>query len=1036
MAGESPDRSERERSSGETTVGGGVVARPEQTAENERQHGETTTEQAPQAGGSSGPDGAEEAPKGSAEPADGASPGGTAASGTADTTSIDGSGGPDEAAAGAGTAEGAGTRTDEGDARLKSAVAAWVAGDRGPDGDGQESDGRGDTGAASVPASRSGDSGTSAEDAKEAKDAEDAASGSADGSSGGTSRTSDTEDAADKGGGSARRPAAADLPVRPRPGEGSGSAGTAGDDGGDSRSGDDAGSAGSARGGRKGAKGGKNSGGKGADAKGTGKRDAAVSGGDAPTAMFGIVRRGEAKDSDEAAAERAERLTAAFFGSSKGRDDAEEAEAEAADGSSTSGGATGSGGAAGVGEAKDAKDAKAAKKSQGAKSATDAGSSGGGQGGRSAEGSEDAEERRAADGRGEDGAGRDGGKDAGGGARGGKGRAAASGSVDHATAVFRVPEGKDGESGPAAGAEAKGGTSGKGGSGPVVDQPTAVFRSPAASGTDGSGASGTSAKGTGGRDGEKAGTAASGKAGAATRDPRLPDEESESEQTSTFVPLRSADEPRTPAASLPPESSSATVPPKPSASPAAGAGTAKSGKAAAPWSSAPPMPAGEPAEGADPERTRQQQAPGASPEPLDLLAQLTNTPPPPETPLRATVRRVKIWTPLVLLLAVIFVVVQAVRPLPDPKLSMTVAESYTFEGSKPSVPWPSEGQAVLDVEGLGSLGSYGAQKPVPIASVAKVMTAYVILRDHPVKKGSAGPRIPVDEKAEKDAGLSAQNESTVDVKAGQKMTEREAINAIMIASANNVARLLARWDAGSEKAFVKKMNDAAKDLGMTNSTYTDPSGLRPETVSTAADQVKLAKKVMDIPLFREIVRQPQYEDMNGKTQQNWNKLVPVDGVVGIKTGTTTKAGGNLVFAAEKEIGGTKQLVVGAVLGQYKPSILDTVLGESKKLIDTAQNALTSRKVVKKGDVVGYVDDRLGGKTPVVATRDVSAVGWSGLKVKLGLTDNGKAVPHEAKSGTKVGTLTVGDGPGQVKVPVALQKPLGEPGFGSKLTRVS
>jgi serine-type D-Ala-D-Ala carboxypeptidase (penicillin-binding protein 5/6) len=339
------------------------------------------------------------------------------------------------------------------------------------------------------------------------------------------------------------------------------------------------------------------------------------------------------------------------------------------------------------------------------------------------------------------------------------------------------------------------------------------------------------------------------------------------------------------------------------------------------------------------------------------------------------------------------------------------------------------------VQGLGSFGSSGKQKPVPIASVAKVMTAYVILRDHPVKKGSKGAKITVDKKAEKEAGLSAQNESTVEVKKGDTLSEREAVQAVMIASANNVARLLARWDAGSEKAFAKKMNAAAEDLGMKNTKYTDPSGLTSSTVSTATDQVKLAKKAMDIDLFRETVRLPGYTDSKGDHHGNWNKLVPLDGVVGIKTGTTTRAGGNLLFAAEKKVGGTEQLIIGAVLGQYRPSILDTVLGESKKLIDLAQDSLRAQKVVQKGEVVGYVDDQLGGRTPVVASRDVSAVGWSGLKVKLGLTDSGKALPHTGKAGDRAGTLTIGDGPGQVRVPVTLKDDMTEPGFGDRLTRI-
>nr|WP_240979827.1 D-alanyl-D-alanine carboxypeptidase [Streptomyces sp. HNM0574] len=506
------------------------------------------------------------------------------------------------------------------------------------------------------------------------------------------------------------------------------------------------------------------------------------------------------------------------------------------------------------------------------------------------------------------------------------------------------------------------------------------------------------------------------------------DSESESERTSQFVPLKSTDE--RPGAGKPKSAVPAKAEGKPrtgSTREDAAAGTGKAAGAGA-------VGGGElPPEMSEAELTRQQPRPDQAP--LDLLAQLTNTPPPPETPLRTAVRRVKIWTPLVVLLAIVFVIAQSVRPLPEPGLTLTASPTYTFAGGKPDVPWPSEGQAVLDVEGLGSFGSSGGEKPVPIASVAKVMTAYVILRDHPVKPGEDGKTIPVDKKAEEEAGLSAQNESTVKVKEGDKLTQREAVEAIMIASANNVARLLARWDAGSEKAFTKKMNDAAADLGMKNTEYTDPSGLNASTVSTAADQVKLAKKAMDIPMFRDTVRMPHYTDAKGDKHGNWNRLVPLDGVVGIKTGTTTKAGGNLLFAAEKEIGGTKQLIVGAVLGQYRPSILDTVLQESKKLMDTAQDELEAKKVVKKGDVVGYVDDKMGGKTPVVATEDVTAVGWSGLKVKLGLTDNGKTIPSEAPKGTKVGTLTVGDGPGQVKVPVALQEDATEPDFGSKLTRI-
>ncbi|WP_053672890.1 D-alanyl-D-alanine carboxypeptidase [Streptomyces sp. NRRL B-1140] len=488
------------------------------------------------------------------------------------------------------------------------------------------------------------------------------------------------------------------------------------------------------------------------------------------------------------------------------------------------------------------------------------------------------------------------------------------------------------------------------------------------------------------------------KADAPTTDaPKKAAPEKDAERTSKFVALKHLDDPATRKPPAPPEATA-------------------------------PVPT------VGPERTTQQPLPPKPP--LDLLAELTNTPPPPDTPLRTAARRVKIWTPLVLLLVVVFAVVQSVRPLPTPTLELTAKDSYTFEGGKVDIPWPADGQAALDVQGIGTFGSSGEQKPVPIASVAKVMTAYLILRDHPLKSGEKGPKIDIDQAAQdqSDAG----QESTVDVTKGDSITEREALESILIASANNIARLLARWDAGSEKGFVQKMNDAAKDLGMKNTTYTDPSGLNNTTVSTAVDQVKLARAAMQQPAFREVAAMMSYVDYKGTKHDNWNRLVGSNNVTGIKTGTTTSALGNLVFAARKDVDGETHRIIGAVVRQPAGGPDNTILGaalyEGDKLIRAAQGALESATILKKGDVVGYADDGLGGRTPVAVTEDVTAVGWAGLSVKL--TFAGDDLPHTAKAGTKVGTLTVGDGTtSAVKVPVALQKELTEPGFGAKLTRI-
>ncbi|MCZ0974636.1 serine hydrolase [Streptomyces albulus] len=446
---------------------------------------------------------------------------------------------------------------------------------------------------------------------------------------------------------------------------------------------------------------------------------------------------------------------------------------------------------------------------------------------------------------------------------------------------------------------------------------------------------------------------------------------------------------------------------------------------------------------ADAERTRQEPLP-----PLDLLAKLTNTPPPPETPMRTVVRRFKIWTPLAVLLVIVFMVVQAVRPLPAPTLVLGDAKSsFTFAGGKLSIPWPEQGQAAVKVVGSGEVGTFGEQKSVPTASVAKIMTAYVILRDHPLKdKNDKGPQIQVDDKAVQE-GNSESESRIAGLKAGQKFSEQDMLKMLMIPSGNNIARLLARWDTQSadEAAFVKKMNAAAKDLGMTKTTYTDPSGLDPKTVSTAVDQIKLAEAVMKFDAFRPIVAMPNAE-IPGLPERinnnNDNLLLAGLSVKGIKTGSSTAAGGTLSWAAYKTVDGKDRLILGTMMDQHFKGLdpnaansLTLVKDNSKKVIEAVRDALDSATAVQKGQVVGYVDDGLGTLTPVVATKDLKAVGVPGQKLQLSVGGDGKTIPHEAAAGTVVGELTVGNGASQQKVPVALQSALSNPSFGAKLTRL-
>ncbi|MFE5806948.1 serine hydrolase, partial [Streptomyces sp. NPDC056491] len=438
-------------------------------------------------------------------------------------------------------------------------------------------------------------------------------------------------------------------------------------------------------------------------------------------------------------------------------------------------------------------------------------------------------------------------------------------------------------------------------------------------------------------------------------------------------------------------------------------------------------------------------APAAPLPPLDLLAELTNTPAPTETPRRTAVRRVKIWAPVLLLLVGAGAGAQLLRPLPAPQL-VASATDRTLDGQF-TIPWPAKGQGAVRVPGSGDLGTFGEQKPVPTASVAKVMTAYVILKDHPLRKTEPGPDITIDAKFVAD-GTSEHESRISGLAAGTKFSQQDMLKMLMIPSGNNAARLLARWDSGtdSEAAFVAKMNAAAKELGMNSTTYTDPSGLDAATVSTAADQLKLAEAVMKDETFRSIVALPNATIKGlSKRLENNNILLTAQGlsIRGIKTGSSTPAGGTLMWAAYKSIGDETPLILGTLMDQRVDgpdedggNSLKLVLANSKTIIEAVRTALASVPVIRKGDVVGHVDDGLGGRTPLVATKDLNVIGVPGqqLKLSLGPTAAAGPLPHSAKDGAEVALLTVGNGEGARSVPVAVQGALAEPSFGTRLTR--
>ena len=388
---------------------------------------------------------------------------------------------------------------------------------------------------------------------------------------------------------------------------------------------------------------------------------------------------------------------------------------------------------------------------------------------------------------------------------------------------------------------------------------------------------------------------------------------------------------------------------------------------------------------------------------------------------------------VLVVLAAAGAIVQLTRAVPALSFVQEAPGTVVVPGSPPAMPWPAGGQATVSVAGIGSLGASGSQAPVPVASLTKVMTAYVVLGDHPLAPGAQGP--PITMTAADVAAYAfgaAENQSVARVVAGEQLTEHQALEAALVASSNNIATALARWDAGSEAAFVTKMNAAAARLGMKATRYADSTGLSAGSVSNATDQVTLATNVMSEPAFAAIVGEASVDLPVAGILYNYDYLVGHAGIVGVKTGSTLQAGGCFLFAAHRAVGGRDELVVGAVLGQRGSSILEAALSAGQRLIAAAAAAVRPIAVPLPPGPVGQIRVPWGRAVPVTAPGGAVFLGWPGMAVRITVAHVRLRAPLAA--GQQVGTVTYRVGARTVVQPATVAGPVPRASLSWRLRR--
>jgi len=304
------------------------------------------------------------------------------------------------------------------------------------------------------------------------------------------------------------------------------------------------------------------------------------------------------------------------------------------------------------------------------------------------------------------------------------------------------------------------------------------------------------------------------------------------------------------------------------------------------------------------------------------------------------------------------------------------------------------------------LYEYNAHVPVPTASMAKMMTALLVMEEI-----DAG-RLRLDDTVTTSARAAGMGGSQIYARHRQVFTIETLLTATMVQSANDASTSLAEKVAGSNEAFAELMNRRARTLGLEGSTFYDPHGLPSrdgrENAMTPRDLAVVGNEVMRYPLMREYAAAATWPFENatftsGMTNPNF-LLRGYDGAYGIKTGYTVSAGFSVTAAARRGDTDILAVVTGAKSSRGRESSFEL----AGRMMDEAFLNWSSVVAVREGAAAGDVPVKGGmaSTVPAVAAHDVTALVARGDEGTVRWTLEPAALQAPVAAGDTVGTITV------------------------------
>lgn len=360
-------------------------------------------------------------------------------------------------------------------------------------------------------------------------------------------------------------------------------------------------------------------------------------------------------------------------------------------------------------------------------------------------------------------------------------------------------------------------------------------------------------------------------------------------------------------------------------------------------------------------------------------------------------------------------------------------------GATAAIALPTTGSALLSIAGgeaylgpdaSGAFAAAGGDDPRPIASIAKLITALVVLDAHPLSgAGDPGPTLAFTE-ADTDLydEFYVRGATIAKMPTGTRLPLHDALAVMLLPSASNYAVAIARWGFGSEGAYVQAARSWLSANGLGDTRIVDATGIDARNTSTPADLVALGRIAAANPAIAEIARMHSVNVEGAGLVTSTNGLLGTLGVSGLKTGNLGDGSFNLLFTSSLDVGiGSPLTITGVRLGG---ATHDSTDADVVTMLQSIADGFHTLSVGTRGSEVGEIATAWGSGASLVLSKDAELLTWSdtGVSVDLDVT-----TPSTYADGERVGTVTWTAGPQMTSADVQISGAIEEPSLWWRLT---